>query len=56
MKKNILEELPWIWPKTRKKINEEFGSIYELKNIERNKLEKVLNKRQIETLEDHWII
>lgn len=53
MKKNILESLPWIWPKTRKKILKKFGSIDAIKKEE---LESILTKKQIEILEDHGII
>jgi hypothetical protein len=37
----------------RKKILKQFGSVENLINIEKSKLEKVLNKNQIITLEDH---
>ncbi|MCD5380328.1 excinuclease ABC subunit UvrC, partial [Candidatus Gracilibacteria bacterium] len=43
MKKNILESLPGFGPVTRKKILKEFGSVDKLKEIDREKLEKVLN-------------
>lgn len=56
MKKNILEELPWFWPKTRKKIITKFSSVENLKNIPKEELKKILNITQIETLENHWII
>ena len=56
MKKNILESLPWFGPKTRKKILKNFGSVENLANIEKSELEKLLNKTQIETLENHWLI
>ncbi len=55
-KKNILESIPWIWPKTRKKILKEFGSIDNLSKQKRNNLEKILNKNIIEILENHGII
>jgi len=55
-KKNILESLPWIWPKTRKKILKNFWSIDNLKKQDKNKLIKVLNKNIIEILENHWLI
>ncbi len=55
-KKNILESLPWIWPKTRKKILKEFWSVQNLKKQDRNKLKNILNKNIIEILENHWLI
>jgi excinuclease ABC subunit C len=56
MKKNILESLPWFGIVTRKKILKQFGSVENLINIEKSKLKKLLNKTQIETLENHWLI
>ncbi len=53
-KKNILEELPGIWPKTRSKLLKHYGSISDIKNDE--ELKKLLKKSQIETLENHGII
>jgi excinuclease ABC subunit C len=55
-KKNILESIPGIWPKTRKKILKEFWSIEKLKNISKKDLEKFLKRNQIEALENHGII
>lgn len=56
MKKNILESIPWIGPKTRQKLLKEFGSIGNLKNTPKEELKRYLNVKQIETLEDHWLI
>jgi excinuclease ABC subunit C len=56
MKKNILESLPWFGSITRKKILKNFGSVENLINIEKSELNKFLNKTQIETLENHWLI
>jgi len=56
MKKNILDSLPWFWIITRKKILKNFGSVDNLANIEKSELKKILNKNQIETLENHWLI
>jgi len=56
MKKNILESLPWFGIVTRKKILKNFGSVENLINIPKSELEKFLNKTQIETLENHWLI
>lgn len=53
-KKNILEELPGIGPKTRSKLLKHYGSISDIVNdVE---LKKILSKTQIETLENHGII
>ncbi len=56
MKKNILEEIPWIWPVTRKKLLKLAGSIDEIKNIKLEEIEKICTKVQIEALRDHGII
>ncbi len=56
MKKNILDELPWFWPKTRSKILKKYWNIEKLKNIDKEELKLILNKNQIETLENHSII
>ena len=56
VKKNILESLPWIWPKSRKKILKEFWSVEKLSEVKREDLEKVLSKNIIEILENHGII
>ena len=56
MKKNILEELPWFWPKTRKKILNKYWNIEKIKLISIEELNKILSKTQIKTLENHWII
>ena len=56
MKKNILDSLPWFWPKTRKKILTRYWSIENLDWITSFELKKILNKSQLETLKDHGII
>lgn len=56
MKKNILEEIPWIGPVTRKKLLKLAGSIDEIKNIKLEEIEKICTKSQIESLRDHWIL
>jgi len=56
MKKNILEELPGFWPKTRKKILTKYWNIEKIREISKEELWKILNKTQIETLENHWLI
>lgn len=53
-KKNILEELPWFWPKTRQKLLSFYWSIEDIKNDDN--LIKILSKTQLQTLKDHWII
>jgi excinuclease ABC subunit C len=56
VRKNILESLPGFWPVTRKKILNKYGNIENIKSVKIEELEKTLNKNQIETLIDHWII
>ncbi len=56
MKKNILEELPWFGAKTRQKLLKLAGSVDNIATIPENEIEKILNKNQIETLKDYWII
>lgn len=56
MKKNILESLPWFWPKTRTKLLKKYWNTEKLKEIPKSELLKTINKTQLETLEDHWII
>lgn len=55
-KKNILESLPWIWEKTRKKLLKRYWSVENLKNVPKEELKEILNKKQIEILEEHLII
>jgi len=55
-KKNILESLPGIWEKTRKKLLKKYWNIEALNWISKTELSEILNKNQIETLENHWII
>ena len=56
MKKNILEELPWFWAITRKKLLNKYWNIDKLAGVDKKELSKILNKSQIETLENHWLI
>lgn len=56
MKKSILEEIPGIWPKTRQIIMKEFWGPGWLKEATKEDLLKVLNKKQYQALEDHWLI
>ncbi len=55
-KKNILEAIPGIWPKIRKKILSQYWSVSELKNIDIGHLKKELWIKVVESLENHWII
>ena len=55
-KKNILESIPGIWPKTRKKILTKYSSLENLAKQDKSELEKNLNKNIIEILENHGII
>lgn len=54
MKKNLLEELPWFWPKTRQKLLRHYKRIENIKNDEF--LQKTLTSSQIETLKEYMIL
>ncbi|MDC0506238.1 excinuclease ABC subunit UvrC [Candidatus Gracilibacteria bacterium] len=56
MKKNILESIPGIGPKTRKKILTLYGNIDNLKSIDKAELSDKFSKTIITALEDHGII
>ena len=56
MKKNILESLPGIGPKTRKKILKEFGSLEWLQKTDSKTREEILSKSILEILENHGLI
>jgi len=56
MKKNILEEIPWIGPVTRKKLLKLAGSIDEIKNVNMEDIQRIITKSQLQILKDHWII
>ena len=56
MKKNILESIPGIGPKNRKKLLTLYGSSDNLKNIDKTELSDKFSKTIITALEDHWII
>jgi excinuclease ABC subunit C len=56
MKKNILEEIPSIWPITRKKLLKIAGSVDAIKNLELEELEKIVTKSQLQALQDHALI
>lgn len=55
MKKNILEELPWIGPTTRKKLLKLANSIDGIKSLSETEILTVINKKQLQTLKDHWL-
>lgn len=55
-KKNLLEDLPWIWPKTRQKLLKEFWNLDAVFEAGEEKLSKFLSSSQIETFKDHWLI
>lgn len=52
--KNILEQIPGIWPISRKKLLNHYWSIDSIKDDD--ELKKLINKNQIESLRDHGII
>lgn len=56
MKKNILEELPGFGPVARKNILKLAGSIDGLREVPREEIEKILTKKQMETLEEHGLL
>lgn len=56
MKKNLLEELPWFWPTTRRKLLKEAGSIERIRELSLDILRSVCTKTQIEILRDHGMI
>ncbi len=56
MKKNIIEELPGFWPKTRKKLLNKFWNIEKIHSSEKKELLEIISKSQYETLENHWVI
>jgi excinuclease UvrABC nuclease subunit len=55
MKKNILESLPGFWPVTRKKILNKYWNVDKLAEISINEISEILNKNQIQTLQDHGL-
>ena len=56
MKKSILEEIPWFGPKTRQKIFKKYKDLDKLAEAPKKDLQKIMTKKQIETLEDHGMI
>ena len=55
MKKNILEEIPGIWPVTRKKLLKTAGTIDEIRNIPLEVMETLCTQKQRDILRDHGI-
>lgn len=56
MKKNILEWISGIGPKTRKKLINKYGNIENLKWTNKEELSKIVSKNIIESLDDHWLL
>jgi len=56
IRKNLLEAIPGIGPKTRKKILTKYGSVNNLKDIGIWELKEYLWVSVVENLENHWII
>lgn len=56
MKKNILEWIDGIWPKTRKKIIKHYGNVSNLKWVEKKELQKLLPSNVVEALDDHGLL
>lgn len=55
-KKNILESIPGIGPKTRKKILTTFWSVDGLKKAPSEEIKKLLGNSVYENLENHWLV
>jgi excinuclease UvrABC nuclease subunit len=55
MKKNILEELPWIGPTTRKKLLSLASSLENIRNLSEDDMLTVVNRAQLQTLRDHGL-
>ncbi len=56
LRKNILEAIPGIGPKIRKKILTKYGSVDGLKDTDISELREFLGTSIVENLENHWII
>ena len=54
--KNILEEIPGIWPKTRKKLIAKFGSPSGFHQIPSNSFAEIISKKQMKALQEYWLI
>lgn len=55
-KKNLLEDLPGIWPKTRSKLLKEFWSVQAVFEAPEEKLSKFMTSSQLEVFRDHGLI
>lgn len=55
-KKNILESLPWVGPKTRKKILNKYSSLENLVKQDKSEIKEFLGNKVFWILEDHGII
>jgi excinuclease ABC subunit C len=55
-RQNILESIPGIGPKTRKKILSLYGSVDKIKEVEKKELIEALWETVTENLENHWLI
>ncbi len=55
-KKNMLEDLPGIWPKTRVKLLKEFGNLDAIFEAGEEKLSKFMSSSQLEVFRDHGLI
>lgn len=56
MKKNLLEEIPGLGPKSRQKLLKAAGSVDAIRSIPRDELLKLITKAQAEKLEEYGII
>lgn len=55
-KQNLLESIPWIWPKTRKKILSLYGSVAWIKEVSKKELIEALWITITENLENHGLM
>lgn len=55
-KKNMLEDLPGIWPKTRQKLLKEFGNLDAIFEAGEEILSKFMTSSQLEVFRDHGLI
>jgi excinuclease UvrABC nuclease subunit len=55
MKKNILEEIPGIWPITRKKLLKAAWSIEWIRSLSDEQMSALCTPRQVGILQDHGI-
>lgn len=55
MKRNLLEELPGIGPKARKKLLALAGSLDNIRALDEETILTAVNRKQLETLRDHGL-